>query len=167
MDLAQAIRGGEISLDLPGQDKPLVVRIPPGADDGSIIRLAGKGAPSTSGGAPGDLVIEMRVAPHPVVQREGLDLSMRVPVTLEEAYNGASIEIPTFEGPVKVRIPPRSQPGARLRLRGKGVSRKDKRGDFYVELDVRLPDQQDDALAEALRNSRSAYSGPVRTEIRL
>jgi curved DNA-binding protein len=167
MELRQAITGGEVSLAVPGQDKPLVVRIPAGADDGSVIRLAGKGAPSPTGGPPGDLVIETRVRRHPLVQRDGLDLSMRVPVTLDEAYNGASIDIPTFDGPVKLRIPPRSQPGSRLRLRGKGVPRKDKRGDFYVELDVKLPDKHHDRLAEAARDSADAYSAPVRKEIRL
>jgi curved DNA-binding protein len=73
---------------------------------------------------------------------------MTVPVTLDEAYNGGSIEIPTFDGPVKLRIPPRSQPGNRLRLRGKGIERGDKRGDFFVVLDVRLPDAEDAKLAE-------------------
>lgn len=166
MELAQAIAGGEVKLDVPGRGV-MTVRIPPGADTGSTVRLAGKGAPGEAGAPAGDLVLEMRVRPHPVMRREGLDLSMRVPVTVDEAYNGATIEIPTFDGPVKLTIPPRSQAGQRLRLRGKGVQRKDRRGDLFVELDVRVPDRQDDAVADAMRRAAGAYSKPVRQELRL
>lgn len=166
MDLKQAIKGGEVSLDVPGR-KPISVRIPPGADDGSIIRLRGKGGAGPGGAPAGDLVIETRVRPHPFVRREGQDLFMRLPVTLAEAYSGATIEVPTFDGPVKLRVPPLSQPGQKLRLRGKGVPRKDQSGDLYVELDVRLPDRADPTLEEAIRASRDAYSTPVRKEIEL
>jgi DnaJ-class molecular chaperone len=165
MDLRQAIEGTEISLDLPGGNQR--VRIPPGADDGSVIRLAGKGSPGPRGGPAGDLVIEIGVSPHPLVHREGLDLAMTVPVSLDEAYNGASIEVPTFDGPVVLKVPPRSQNGAKLRLRGKGVPRKDTRGDMIVTLAVRMPDKADDALAAALRESAAAYTTPVREELRL
>ena len=166
MDLRQAIEGAEISLDLPGQGTQRV-RIPPGADDGSVIRLAGKGAPGARGGPAGDLVIEIGVTPHPKVRRDGLDLAMDVPVTLDEAYNGASIEVPTFEGPVVLKVPPHSQNGAKLRLRGKGIARKDTRGDLIVSLAIRMPDRGDETLATALRASAGAYSTPVREELRL
>src|SRR5690606_23949228 len=106
------------------------VRIPPGADDGSTLRIAGKGASSLEGGPRGDLIIVCRVRPHPRVERDGLDLVMPIPVTLSEAYDGAEIEIPTFEGRVKLRVPARSQNGTRLRLRGKGIARGDRRGDL-------------------------------------
>ena len=160
MDLRQAIEGAEISLDLPTGTQR--VRIPPGADDGSTIRIPGKGSPGPRGGPPGDLLIEISVAPHPRVRRDGLDLAIDLPVTLDEAFNGASVEVPTFSGPVVLKIPPRSQNGAKLRLRGKGVARKDTHGDMIVSLSVRMPDRADDALAEALRASTAAYSKPVR-----
>jgi curved DNA-binding protein len=112
-------------------------------------------------------VIETEVRPHPHLRREGLDLHLTLPVTLDEAYNGASIDVPTFDGTVVLKIPPRSQTHAKLRLRGKGVARKDTRGDMIVELDVRMPDQADAALADALRASRTAYSAPVREELKL
>jgi len=166
MDLRQAIEGGEVSLDLPGRG-PIRVRIPPGADNGSTIRIPGKGAAAQSGGPPGDLVIETEVRPHPLLRRDGLDLSLTVPVSLDEAYNGASIEVPTLDGPVRLKIPPRSQGGSKLRLRGKGVTRGDTTGDLIVVLDLRLPDRPDDALAAALRASASAYSAPVRGEMSL
>jgi len=166
MDLRQAIVGGEVSVDIPGKG-PVTVRIPPGADNGSVIRLAGKGAPGPGGGPRGDLVIETRVKPHPLVRRDGRNLHMKVPVTLNEAYNGASIEVPTFGGRVKLRVPPLSQPGTQLRLRGKGIERGGVRGDLLVELDVRLPDKGDEELAEAIRKSASRHSDPVRKEMRL
>ena len=113
------------------------------------------------------MVIETRVRAHPRVKRSGLDLTMRLPVTLAEAYNGASVEVPTFSGAVRMTIPALSQNGAKLRLRNKGITRKDKRGDFYVELEVRMPAQKDEALAEALALSDSAYDAPVRAGLEL
>jgi DnaJ-class molecular chaperone len=166
MELRQAIEGAEVSLEL-GAKGTVRVRIPPGADTGSIIRLAGKGAPGARGGPPGDLVIETVVLPHPRLRRDGLDLYLTLPVTLDEAYNGATVEVPTFDGPVLLKVPERSQAGARLRLRGKGIQRKDSRGDLYAVLDVRMPDRVDEALAEALRGSAAAYGTPVRKELTL
>lgn len=166
MDLRQAIEGGEVAFDVPGQGT-LRIRIPPGADNGSVIRLPGKGSPGGRGGPPGDLVITTEVQEHPFLRREGLDLFLTLPVDLEEAYNGASVEVPTFDGPVVLKIPPRSQNHAKLRLRGKGVKRKDTRGDLLVELDVRMPDQPDETLAAALREIKRAYSTPVRKDLEL
>ena len=160
IDLRQAVEGVEMTADIPGQG-PVRVRIPPGADTGSTLRVPGKGSPGR-GGKPGDLVIEVEVRPHPRLRREGLDLYLTLPVTLDEAYNGATVDVPTFEGPIALKIPPRTQNGARLRVRGRGVPRKGERGDLYVELDVRLPDQHDEALARCLRDSARAYSAPVR-----
>jgi DnaJ-class molecular chaperone len=166
MDLRQAIAGGEVSLELPGQGT-VRVRIPPGADTGSVIRLAGKGGPGANGGPPGDLVIETEVLDHPRLRRDGLDLYLMLPITIDEAYNGGSVEVPTFDGPVTLKVPARSQQGAKLRLRGKGIQRKDTRGDLFAVLDVRMPDQIDDALAAALRASTTAYSTPIRQELKL
>ena len=166
MDLRQAVEGTEVSVDVPEQGT-VRVRIQPGADSGSVIRLPGKGAPGPRGGPPGDLVIETEVRPHPLIRRDGLDLYLTLPVTLDEAYNGASIDVPTFEGTVVVKIPPRSQNHARLRLRGKGIERKSTRGDFFVELDVRMPDRADDALAAALRAAGALYGKPVREGLTL
>ena len=161
MDLRQALEGAEISLDVPGQGTQRV-RIPPGAADGSTIRLSGKGGPGPRGGPAGDLIIEITVRPHPLVRREGMDLQMDVPVTIAEAYNGATIDVPTFGGSVSVKVPPRTQNGAKLRLRGKGVARKDTHGDLILSLIVRMPDQADAALAAALEASATAYTKPVR-----
>ena len=144
----------------------LKIRIPPGADDGSELRVRGR-IPGPAGAPPGDLVIRTVVRPHPYFRRDDLDLYLRLPVTLDEAYIGATVEVPTRDGPVNMKIPPRSQPGTRLRLKGKGVARGDERGDLFVELEPRLPDAPDDSLAEALRAARPLYKRPVREGIRL
>lgn len=161
IDLRQVVEGTELTADIPGQG-PVRVRIPKGADTGSVLRVPGKGLPGTAGGPPGDLLIETVLRPHRFLRREGLDLHLTLPVALDEAYNGATVDVPTLDGTVALKIPPRSQQGARLRLRGKGVPRKDERGDLIVELDVRMPDLPDEALAAALRSSTSAYSKPIR-----
>jgi DnaJ-class molecular chaperone len=166
LELRQAIEGTEMSADIPGQGT-VRVRIPPGADTGDRIRVPGKGAPGPRGGPTGDLIIETEVRPHPHLRRSGLDLHMTVPITIDEAYNGASIEVPTFDGPVVIKVPPRTQNHAKLRVKGKGIPRKDTRGNLIVELDVRMPDKDDPALAEALRTARDAYTKPVRQELTL
>jgi curved DNA-binding protein len=166
LDLEHAIRGSEVSIQVPGHGQ-VTVRIPPGADEGSTLRIRGKGTVARNGGQAGDLVIETRVRPHPFVKRDGLDLTMSVPVDVDEAYNGAEIEVPTFDGKVKVRVPPRSQQGARLRLRGKGIRRKDQTGDLYLELQVRMPDRDDARVAESLRTAKRGYGRGVREGLSL
>jgi molecular chaperone DnaJ len=148
-------------------EQPITVRIPPGADDGSRLRVAGKGAPGLGGGPPGDLLIETRVRPHTHFRRDGLDLHLTLPVTLAEAWLGGPIEVPTPQGSVKLTVPPRSQPGTKLRLRGRGVKRGGATGDLYVELDLRLPDGEAPALDEASRAVDGAYGQPVREGLRL
>jgi DnaJ-class molecular chaperone len=105
--------------------------------------------------------------PHPRLRRQGLDLYLDLPVTVDEAYNGARVEIPTPDGRIELRVPPRSQPGTKLRLRGKGVTREGQRGDLYAVLEVRLPDREVPEVAEAARRLASAYSRPVREGLRL
>ncbi|RMG13074.1 MAG: hypothetical protein D6729_15645 [Deltaproteobacteria bacterium] len=148
-------------------DREVTVRIPPGADTGDRLRVPGKGLPGRGRGPDGDLYVEVRVRPHRFFERDGLDLRLRLPVTLEEAYLGTKVEIPTPDGPVTLKIPPRSQPRRKLRLKEKGVRRGGKRGHLYVELDVRLPDREDPEVAEAIRVTTKGYSRPVREEITL
>ncbi len=167
MELAQVVEGAEVAINVPGASKPTRVRIPMGAQTGDTIRLRGKGGPGMGGGPAGDLIIETRVRPHAKVQRDGLNLTLRLPITLSEAYNGATIEVPTFSGSVKVKVPERTQNGTKLRLKNKGIRRKDKRGDFFVELELRLPEKEDAEFAEQLRKSEELYAAPPRKELRL
>ena len=151
---------------VPGDDT-VRVRIPAGANDGDELRVRGRGTPGLGGAPPGDLIIRTRVRPHPFFRREGLDLFLKLPVTLDEAYNGGSVEVPTIDGSVQLKVPPRSQTGAKLRLRRKGVKRDGQRGDLYVELEPRIPDGEDKELGEALRGANRLYTRPVREGIRL
>src|SRR5262249_55764543 len=110
----------------------LNVRIPPGVDNGSRGRVAGKGPPGSGGAPPGDLYIVVRVRPHPLLERRGNDLYLDVPITVGEAMLGATITVPTADGEVRVKVPPGSQSGRTLRIRGHGVPalKGKERGDF-------------------------------------
>jgi len=166
IDLRQAIQGTELTADLPNHGT-VHVRIPRGADTGDTLRVRGKGSPGQNGGPDGDLVIETILRPHPLVRREGLDLRLTLPITLNEAYNGASINVPTFDGSVVLKVPAQTRQHATLRLRGKGVERKDQRGDMLIDIDVRMPDIADDALAKALSASDKLYTTPIREGLAL
>jgi curved DNA-binding protein len=139
VDLREAVLGGE--RDVRVGDRTLRVRIPPGVGDGSTIRLAGQGGPGASGGPAGDVYLTVRVREHPRVRRDGKDLSVDLPVTVPEAALGAEVTLPTFEGPVRLRIPKGSQGGTKLRLRGKGLPdlKGGARGDLLAVLQIVLP----------------------------
>ncbi len=159
VDFMDAVRGGEVRVQFEGKGA-LRVKIPPGADDGTRIRLAGQGAPGPGGGPAGDLYLKLRVRAHRFYTREGADLYVDLPVTLPELVQGASVEVPTPEGPVTMKIPPRSQPGRRLRLRGKGAPRlggEDERGELYVRLALTLPDSDDSRLEELATEMEALY----------
>jgi curved DNA-binding protein len=143
------------------------VRIPPGAEDGERLRVRAAGAPGRGGAPPGDLLVQVRVRPHARFRREGLDLHLRLPLTVAEAWNGAEVDVPTPHGTARLHVPRRSQPGERLRLRGQGVERAGRRGDCIVELEVRLPDRDDPAMDELARRAATAYARPVREGLSL
>ncbi len=122
------------------QQERLRVRIPPGSDTGTKIRLKGKGAPGHRGGPPGDLYIQLEVRPDPLFERKGRDIYVKANVDLYQAVMGGSITVPTLDGQVQVKVPPGTQCGQRLRLRGKGVpDMRGTRGDEYVVINVLLP----------------------------
>ncbi len=172
VDFLDAVRGGEVRVNVhkaePGgatAERTLRIRIPPGTDDGSRIRLAGQGGP---GDPAGDLYLRLRVRPHPFFQREGADLSLELPVTLPELIRGASVEVPTPDGPVTMTIPPGSQNGRKLRLRGKGAARTGgRRGDLIVRLAARLPDVDGEKLEVVAREIEPLYgSENVRDDLK-
>lgn len=140
VDFDTAVRGTSLELRRPEADDSVTVRIPPGADDGSRVRIAGQGGHSPNGGPNGDLILVIHVRPHPLFKREGDDLHVDVPVTVSEAVKGAKVRVPTFEGPVVVKVPAGTMSGATLRVRGKGVARKGRpTGDLYVHVMVHVP----------------------------
>jgi molecular chaperone DnaJ len=129
------------------------VRIPAGAQNGSRLRVAGKGNAGSAGMPPGDLYITTRVEEHPFFRRAGDDIEIKVPVTVPEAGLGTKIEVPTIEGKALLKIPPGTQNGQRFRLREKGVfnARKNHRGDQIVEVSLTPPKIQDERTKEILR----------------
>ncbi|WP_028874560.1 DnaJ C-terminal domain-containing protein [Tepidiphilus margaritifer] len=129
------------------RERTLNVRIPKGIRAGQKIRLAGQGGPGVNGGPPGDLYLEVEFRPHPLYRVEDKDLYLTVPVAPWEAVLGAKIQIPTPEGPVTLTIPPDSQHGRKLRLRGKGLP-SDPPGDLYAVLQVVLPPSSDPKVRE-------------------
>jgi molecular chaperone DnaJ len=129
------------------------VRIPPGVDTGSRVRVPGKGNAGAGGGPSGDLYIVTEVEPHPIFERKGDNIYVKVPVTVAEAALGAKVEVPTLVGPSTIKIPPGTQSGQKLRLRGKGAPslRSDARGDQFVEVQVVVPHVADERTKEILR----------------
>jgi molecular chaperone DnaJ len=145
------------------------VHIPPGVDNGSRVRVAGKGSSGNAGAAAGDLYIRVKVRPHPLLERRGNDLYMDMPVKVGEATRGASIEVPTLDGAVRVRVPPKSQAGRQLRVRGRGAPhlRGTEHGDLYLKLVVHVPETDSPAAEEAVRTLDEAYPRSPREGWRL
>ena len=130
----------------------LKVKIPPGISDGARVRVRGKGGVGLDG-APGDLYFRVKIRPHPLIQRDGNDLTIDVPVTVGEAMLGATIDVPTPpKGRVQMKVPARSQSGQRLRLKGRGVvdPKTKTAGDLYVRLVVHVPN---DGVSERVREA--------------
>jgi len=145
------------------------VSIPAGVKEGSRVRVAGKGEPGLDGGPPGDLYLIIRIRPHPVLTREGDNLHLEVPITVREAVAGATITLPTVDGAVNVKVPPGSQSGQTLKLRGKGaVNPKTKqRGDLLAKIVVKVPKTDDPDILEAAGKMDHFYKEDVRASIRL
>ncbi|AOV16234.1 cytochrome C biogenesis protein [Acidihalobacter aeolianus] len=131
-------------------ERTLNVRIPKGVREGQMIRLSGQGGPGIGGGAAGDLYLEVTFEPHGLYRVEGRDVYLSLPVAPWEAALGASVEAPTPDGRVDLKIPPNSAGGRRLRLRGRGIP-GDPPGDLYVVLSIALPPADTEAAREAYR----------------
>ncbi len=154
LSLEEAFHGGEKVVEVGG--RRVSVRIPPGVQDGSTIRLAGLGGP---GEPPGDLLLTVRLLPHPVFRLEGQDLYATLDLPAPIAVVGGKVRAPTLEGPVEVTIPPRTQTGRKLRLKGKGFPGPYGRGDLYLEVRVVIPEHlspEEEALWRKLKEVRHA-----------
>ncbi len=160
-----AVRGGEhtVTVSRGGETERLAVQIPAGTDDGTVLRLTGKGHPGQYGGKPGNLLITVRVASHPWFRREGDNLIVEVPVTPAEAVLGAKVTVPTLdEGNLRLTIPPGTSSGARLRLRGKGVknARAGKTGDELVVVRIVVPEKPTSAKKKLYKQLADLDSSP-------
>ena len=154
IDLEEAVAGGTKRIVYDG--RTFDVAIPKGAFDGQMLRLKGQGSPGRAG--PGDALIELIIRPHLVFRREGDTLFMDLPVTVPDAVLGGKVEAPTPNGPVTLSIPPGSNSGSTLRLKGRGmVGAQGRRGDLMARIVVTLPDPPDEELkrfAETWRAER-------------
>ena len=139
LEFMTAVSGDTVTLERQG-GRPLTVKVPAGVADGQKIRLKGKGEASMTGGEPGDLVLTVRVRPHPVFERDGLNLRVDVPVTFVEAALGATIEVPTLGGePVRLKVAPGTPSGRVLRVKGRGVTSSKGTGDLLATVQVAVP----------------------------
>ncbi len=140
ISLEDAYRGATKVITLPQNNKTYEVKIPRGILPGQKIRLAGQGSPGSGGGRSGDLYLRVEIEPHPVYRLEGRDLYMDLPVSPWEAALGGNVSVNTLDGPVTLKIPPGTQSGQKLRLKGKGMPNpKGVSGDLYAVVQIRVP----------------------------
>ena len=155
LDFLDAVNGAKQQVTLP-DGSVLDVTIPPGTRDGQTLRLRGKGLPGLNGGQPGDALVEIAVRPHRTFTRKDDDIHIELPISLREAVLGGKVDVPTPEGSVTMTVPKWSNTGSVLRLKGKGVPRRDgSRGDQYVTLEVMLPAKPDAELERLISQWQS------------
>jgi DnaJ-class molecular chaperone len=154
----EAALGGSRRVMLPNGEQ-IDVKIPVGLRDGQQIRLKGRGGAGQRGGPAGDVMIQVNVAPHPYLIRDGNDLRLDLPITLQEAVLGGKVPVPTLTGTVSLSVPPGSNTGGTLRLKGKGIPAHgaEPAGDLYVKLTVTLPDKPDEALKNFAQDWKTGY----------
>jgi DnaJ-class molecular chaperone len=150
--LAEAVKGTTRRVQLPS-GKEIEARVPPGLADGQTIRLKGQGL-AGPGGRPGDALITVSIAPHPMFERDGKNLRLELPVTVYEALLGAKVRVPTLDGAVELAIPRGTNSGRTFRLKGKGMPAKDGVGDLYATVRVMLPERADPDFEELMRKWR-------------
>ncbi|CAG4883241.1 curved DNA-binding protein, DnaJ homologue that functions as a co-chaperone of DnaK [Georgfuchsia toluolica] len=176
IDLQDAYRGAQrsISLQMPGldhegrltmQQRTLNVNIPKGVREGQHLRLAGQGAQGMGEGPAGDLYLEIAFNPHPYFRADGRDIYFDLPVTPWEAALGASVAIPTLDGPVNLSIPPGSTAGRKMRLKGKGIPGNPP-GDLYAVLAIALPPADTDIAKNAYRAMQSSFNFDPRVHLK-
>ena len=165
--LETAIHGGKARVLMPN-GRTLEVNIPAGVEEGKQIRLRGQGQPSPMGGPAGDALVAVRIEKHPHFRVEGRDLRLDLPVTLYEAVLGGKVEAPTLTGKVELNLPPQSNSGKTLRLRGKGLPATANlaAGDLLITLRILLPDGADVELDELARRLRADKPYDPRAELR-
>lgn len=158
VDFVEAVGGARKRVTLP-EGGTLDLTVPEGVTDGQVLRLKGKGAPGLRGGESGDALIEIRVRPHAQFKRQGDDILLEIPITIDEAVLGAKIEVPTISGRVALQIPKATSSGRVFRLKGKGVRNlaAGTTGDQLVSVKIVLPETIDDSLAYFLSEWRQKH----------
>jgi DnaJ-class molecular chaperone len=146
-----------------GEGQTLTVKIPAGIENGAKLRVRGKGQSGFNGGAAGDLILTVQVGSHPYFRREGLDVSVDVPINIAEAVQGTHATVPLLQGTVDIKIPPGASSGRRLRVRGKGMTdAKGKSGDLYAVIQIVAPrgDELSEPLQSAIKQVASELKNP-------
>jgi DnaJ-class molecular chaperone len=151
--LNEAAHGGTRRIALPS-GREIEFKVPPGITDRQQIRLKGQGMPAPHGGPPGDVLITVAIAPHPIFKVEGQNLRLELPVTLYEAVLGAKVRVPTLDGAVELAVPANTSSGRTFRLKGKGLPAKAGAGDLFVTVRIALPDGKDAELEELMKKWR-------------
>ncbi len=165
-----AVTGGEVELDVrrpDGRIETLRVKVPAGIEEGKKIRLRNQGTSPLPDVPPGDLLLTVRIQPHPHFQRRGNNLYVKVPVTLAEAVLGARVDVPTPKGTVSLRIPPGTSSGAKLRIRGHGVEPPNSPpGDLLAEIQIVIPKNLDESSQQFIRQLDERYPQNPRADLR-
>jgi DnaJ-class molecular chaperone len=161
--LPEAVQGAAKRLRLP-TGKEVDVKIPAGLSEGQQIRLKGQGLAGPDG-TPGDLLITVSIAPHPIFKIDGVDLRLDLPITLYEAALGGKVRVPTLDGAVELAIPPRTNSGRTFRLKGKGIPSKQGTGDLFATVRIMLPERQDPEFEELMRKWRDGKPYNLRDDM--
>lgn len=162
-----AALGGNAAIRLEGgagsADKTITVKIPAGVGEGSVVRLRGQGHAGHGGGEAGDLLMTIHVAPHPWFTRDGLDLSVHIPVSIVECALGASVDVPLLRGHATVQVPAGTSSGKRIRLAGQGIANpKGEKGNLYAVIDVVAPTDLTNEDRASLERMRASVGDPRR-----
>ena len=158
MPFLDAVQGARTRITLP-EGGNLEVQIPKGMVDGQTLRLRGRGGAGYSGGPAGDALVTVHVRAHPSFRREGDDIHVTLPITIDEAILGGKVTAPTIDGPVSVTIPTGASSGQTLRLRGRGVTRANSNsGDALIELRIVAPPAIDAGLSDFLQEWRKTHA---------
>ena len=164
-----AVTGGEAQIAVArpsGKSDKISVKIPAGIEDGKKIRVRGQGEPGPRSGKSGDILITIRVAPHPCFHRRGSHLHVKVPVSLAEAALGGKIDVPTPYGTVALSVPAGTSSGTRLRIKGHGAAPKNApRGDLLAEIQILLPEKLDEADLRMIREIDERHPQDAREDL--
>lgn len=160
IEFSSAVRGAELELAV--AERTVKVRIPKGADNGDKLRVKGGSADGA-----GDLILSLKVKPHPHFERKGLDLHLEVPLSVGEAYAGCKVEVPTLDSSVQLSVKEGTQSGQTVRLRGKGITRGERTGDLYVRYLVKLPQARSQKLERAAQELSEATTEDLRGHLQL
>jgi DnaJ-class molecular chaperone len=166
LDFAQAARGTTLAITINrgGKVESLDIKIPAGVKTGSRVRIKGRGAMGPHG--PGDLFVIVQVQDHPYFRRDGLDITLDVPVSLYEALLGTNVSVPTLDGRVTITIPPGTNSGAKLRIKGAGATRGHEKGDQLCVVKVIMPKNLDATDIAAIEMVRQKHPIDARSDVK-